>query len=113
MTIICRSCAVHADTGYRHTPEACEQEGCTCQHKNPGAWKGERTQEKLPPSLCSVCEQPVVVTPLNRVSLHMRKVETFRNGITITLVCFGSGRPPLVRDIVPSAISLLELGADD
>lgn len=101
--MICEPCKEAADGPYAPRHNDCEWPvSCTCQHKSPGAWKGETTSSapattttvtlNLPsspmsvsqalaliresrPSQCSVCTRRVALTPKSkRIVRHKREM---------------------------------------
>lgn len=124
VAVICKNCADLADVKVPHDVGDCDQEGCTCQHKSPGLWKGEKTPPPSPdlsmsvsaarvllrlallrngpPNRCTVCDRPFSLTPKSRrIVMHKRRMlceRTTSDGTVrksiVHVRCPGSGKAP-------------------
>src|SRR4051812_42719868 len=139
--VICKNCADLADDPsiMNHDKGDCDQEGCTCQHRDPGTWNHTpltsraalpsmsisqaralltQTLSAARQSQCSVCMRHLAVTPKSkRIVRHKRDMlceKTMSDGTVRRAIvhyrCEGSGKAPLpVKATVPTATSLLAL----
>src|SRR5437899_1687256 len=75
--MICEACALWADGRISHEAIDCDEVGCTCQHRKPGAWLETPWQPTGEPSPTPPRNEP------SRCSACTRQFKTYKDGMIV------------------------------